>query len=205
MPESSVSLRPARGKAGPDARPGPFHSQIRVDKRKAASLPQRSSDPIRSNKKTTMFLNPAITSGPEPARIRLASARSVPSRTPCRPFSWGSGCRGAAWHLMGSDRWPARPRFHRKYLQSNYLWGRHGGGWPRRSDPVGQDQNIALYYLIGRGRIMAISRRNGAEMEKSRHLPPPRSRGIEGSVHARQGFGAIASFGAVRLSRPVIS
>lgn len=34
-----------------------------------------------------MFLKTAITWGPEPMRIRLASSRSVPSRTPCKPFS----------------------------------------------------------------------------------------------------------------------
>src|SRR5271157_5323448 len=35
----------------------------------------------------TMFLKTAMTSGPDPFLIRLASSRSVPSRTPCRPFS----------------------------------------------------------------------------------------------------------------------
>src|SRR5271165_1463747 len=35
----------------------------------------------------TMFRKAAMTSGPDPFLIRLASSRSVPSRTPCRPFS----------------------------------------------------------------------------------------------------------------------
>src|SRR5947209_7733994 len=35
----------------------------------------------------TTFLTTAITCVADPFRIRLASSRSVPSRTPCRPFS----------------------------------------------------------------------------------------------------------------------
>src|SRR5450759_3938931 len=35
----------------------------------------------------TMFLTMAITCVADPLLIRLASSRSVPSRTPCRPFS----------------------------------------------------------------------------------------------------------------------
>src|SRR5262245_13199676 len=35
----------------------------------------------------TMFLTTAMTCAAAPLRIRLASSRSVPSRTPCRPFS----------------------------------------------------------------------------------------------------------------------
>ena len=34
-----------------------------------------------------MFLKTAIVCVAAPLRIRLASSRSVPSRTPCRPFS----------------------------------------------------------------------------------------------------------------------
>ena len=58
-----------------------------------------------------MCLRAAITSGPDPFRIRLASSRSVLSRTPYRPFSIprgresGRGVRGrqpapaALWYL----------------------------------------------------------------------------------------------------------
>ena len=52
----------------------------------------------------TIFLSIAITSAPEPFLTRLASSRSVPSRTPCRPFSMPQCARANPSSPLGPIR-----------------------------------------------------------------------------------------------------
>ena len=61
-----------------------LHTSCRV----AAAAPL---GPGRLNQELTLALRAAITSGPDPSRSRLASSRSVPPRTPRRPFSLPRG------------------------------------------------------------------------------------------------------------------
>src|SRR6516162_473229 len=56
----------------------------------------------------TMFLSAAITSAADPLRIRLASSLSVPSRTPCRPFSMPQWARINSSKRRGPACWRAR-------------------------------------------------------------------------------------------------